>query len=133
MNADFFVDSNVAIYSLGKSSLKRDIARELISKTPIMSTQVLMETVNVLIKKFNFERANAFVAVLELIDKTKVIDTTATTVTKAFEVSGKYQLSHWDGLIVATALQADCVILYSEDMQHGLLIENKLTIINPFI
>ncbi len=38
----------------------------------------------------------------------------------------------YDSLIVATALESECTILYSEDMQDGLLIENQLKIVNPF-
>ena len=41
-------------------------------------------------------------------------------------------LSFWDGLIVASALFGNANILYSEDMQDGLMIDNQLTIINPF-
>jgi len=44
----------------------------------------------------------------------------------------KYKLSFWDSIIVASALQGGAVRLYSEDMQNGLVVENKLTIINPF-
>ena len=133
MSADFFIDSNIAVYSLGMPSLKRDVARQFISKRPIISTQVVMETVNVLMKKFKFEKASAFEAVLEIIDKADMMDTTPSTVIKAFELSVKYQLSHWDGLIIASALAATCTTIYSEDMQHGLVIENKLSIVNPFI
>jgi len=132
MSADFFIDSNVAIYSLDKPSIKRDIARQLISKRPIISTQVVMETMNVLIRKFKFEKQNAIEAVMEMMDKANVKETSAATVTSAFEISLKYKISHWDALIIAAALQANCNTLYSEDMQHGLLIENKLTIISPF-
>ncbi|MBY0435400.1 MAG: PIN domain-containing protein [Cyclobacteriaceae bacterium] len=133
MSADLFIDSNVAVYALGMPSLKRDIARQLISKKPIISTQVVMETVNVLVKKFKFERANAFEAVTEIIDKTELRSTTPFTLAKAFEISLRYQVSHWDGLIITAALEANCSTLYSEDMQHGLIIENKLSIVNPFI
>jgi predicted nucleic acid-binding protein len=42
-----------------------------------------------------------------------------------------YSFSYWDSLIIAAALNADCVVVYSEDMQNGLHIDN-LTIINPF-
>ncbi len=45
----------------------------------------------------------------------------------------RYGFSHYDSLIVATALQADCTVLYSEDLQHGQLIGGKLEIINPFL
>jgi predicted nucleic acid-binding protein len=48
-------------------------------------------------------------------------------------IFGKYSLQVFDSKIIASALHADCTILYSEDMQHGLVIENKLTIINPFL
>ena len=40
--------------------------------------------------------------------------------------------SFWDSLIIKAALKNSCDMLYSEDMQHGELIDNRLTIINPF-
>ncbi|GAB3936640.1 hypothetical protein GCM10028827_40020 [Mucilaginibacter myungsuensis] len=45
----------------------------------------------------------------------------------------KYQFQMFDAIIVAFALEAGCTTLYSEDMQHGLLVEKQLKIINPFI
>jgi len=44
----------------------------------------------------------------------------------------KYQYRYWDSLVIATALLNGCDILYSEDLHEGQLIEDKLTIINPF-
>ena len=44
----------------------------------------------------------------------------------------KYSLSYFDSIIVATALEEGCNILYSEDMQQNQIIENTLHIINPF-
>ncbi len=54
-------------------------------------------------------------------------------VKEAIALGERYQLSHWDSLIVAAALRANCDTLYSEDMQHGQLIDGRLTVINPFI
>jgi len=62
---------------------------------------------------------------LKLIDKT--------TLVLAFEISVQFQYSHWDSLIISSALQNNCKILYSEDLQHGQVIRNKLTIVNPFL
>jgi predicted nucleic acid-binding protein len=45
----------------------------------------------------------------------------------------RYQLSFWDSLIVASAVQAGCTTLYTEDMSHGMIVEKKLHILNPFI
>jgi len=50
----------------------------------------------------------------------------------AMQIKRKHKYSYWDSLIIASALENDCNILYSEDMQHNQVIENKLKIINPF-
>ena len=47
--------------------------------------------------------------------------------------SEKYDFQVFDGIIIAAALEADCDILYSEDMQDGQIIEDKLKIVNPFM
>jgi predicted nucleic acid-binding protein len=52
---------------------------------------------------------------------------------RAYKIRDKYDFSYWDSLIVASALERGCETLYSEDMQHNQVIENKLTIKNPLI
>ena len=54
-------------------------------------------------------------------------------VLRAIEVSIKYEFSYWDSLVIASALENGCEILYSEDMQHNQIIEDKLKIKNPYI
>lgn len=49
----------------------------------------------------------------------------------ASEIRAKHSISYWDSLMVASALRADCSLLYSEDMQDGLCVNNQLTIKNP--
>jgi predicted nucleic acid-binding protein len=44
----------------------------------------------------------------------------------------RYSLSPYDAMIAASALLADCDMLWSEDMQDGMTIENRLRIVNPF-
>lgn len=46
------------------------------------------------------------------------------------EITG---FSHFDSLMLATAIEAECSIFYSEDLQHNQVIEKKLTILNPFL
>jgi predicted nucleic acid-binding protein len=53
------------------------------------------------------------------------------TYQSAYQLRTKYSVSYWDSLIIASALENVCSTLYSEDMQHQLIIENKLCIINP--
>lgn len=51
---------------------------------------------------------------------------------KASEIRGKASFSFWDSIIVASALSMNAEILYSEDMQNGFVLDNKLKIVNPF-
>ena len=57
---------------------------------------------------------------------------TAQTVLSALQWGERLGYSHYDSQIIAAALAADCSVLYSEDMQHGQLIDGRLTIVNPF-
>lgn len=50
----------------------------------------------------------------------------------AWSLADRYGFSWWDALIVAAALRQECTTLLSEDMQHGLVIDDRLTLINPF-
>jgi predicted nucleic acid-binding protein len=43
------------------------------------------------------------------------------------------RFSFWDSMMIASALDNHCSVIYTEDLQHGQVIENKLKIINPFI
>jgi len=54
------------------------------------------------------------------------------TIESSFELKNKYGYSIWDSLIIASALENNCSILYTEDMKNGQVIENRLKIINPF-
>ncbi len=67
-----------------------------------------------------------------ILKKTKIVQITQAILLKSTEVSTRYHLGSWNSLIVATALLNDCTLLYSEDMQDGLVIENVLTVQNPF-
>jgi predicted nucleic acid-binding protein len=51
---------------------------------------------------------------------------------QACQIAGKYGFSLYDSLIVAAALESNCSVLYSEDLQDGQAIEGKLTVKNQF-
>lgn len=133
MNADFFVDSNVALYALDNATFKNEIALDLIGKKPVISTQVVMESINICLKKFKFSREISYQNGRKLIDtcSLKLID--ETTLILAFKISLQYDFSHWDSLIISSALQNNCTKLYSEDLKDGQVIEKRLTIVNPFL
>ena len=57
---------------------------------------------------------------------------TADTHDTGLHLAERYGFSIYDSFIVAAALQANCETLWSEDMQDGLTVENRLRIVNPF-
>ncbi|MCX8085267.1 MAG: PIN domain-containing protein [Rhodocyclaceae bacterium] len=50
----------------------------------------------------------------------------------AWSLADRYGFAWWDALIVAAALRQECTLLLSEDLQHNLVVDGRLTIINPF-
>jgi predicted nucleic acid-binding protein len=52
---------------------------------------------------------------------------------EALDVAERYGYAIFDALMIASALQAGSKILWSEDMQDGLVIEGRLRISNPFL
>jgi len=127
-----FFDSNILVYLIEENLPKRKQVAMLLKPHFIISTQVVAENINVCIRKFKLSKEEALDHVKGFIPKLKLVAFQPSTLEIAFMIFTKYQLSWWDSLIVSSALENNCVILYSEDMQDGLVIESKLTIVNPF-
>ena len=127
-----FLDSNILIYLLDRDELKKDKVTLLLDPKFIIRTQVVAENINICLRKLRFSKERAFDHANFLLSKFNVITIEKTFFPIAFQLASKYQFSFWDSLIVASALQCECTQLLSEDMQHGMAIEGKLKIINPF-
>ena len=135
MNDKIFFDTNVILYSYSHiNDNKSIIAKELIGNYyGVISTQVLQEMCNVLIKKFRLDEHSIFKTLAELNKNFKVEINNTQTINSALQIHFKYHFSYYDSLIIASALQNECSVLYSEDLHHNQKIEKTLTIINPFI
>lgn len=132
MTAKFFLDTNIALYTIGQDRHKTEVARGLIATEPFVSAQVINECVNVCLRKFGFSREQAYAFADNVMRRTNVLPVDEAVIRKSAEIAIQKQISNWDALIVAAALLAGCDTLYSEDMQHGHVFEGKLTVINPF-
>ena len=127
-----FTDTNIAVYALLPGP-KADRALAVLSDATI-SVQVLNEFANVALRKLSLSAADLALKIVELRSQVSVIAIMdESTHDLAREIADRYRLSFYDCLIVASALLSDCDTLYSEDMQHGLVIEGRLTIIDPFV
>ena len=129
-----FIDTNILVYLYSKTEPqnKQIVLKLLSSKNVIISTQVIGEFVWVMYRKFGVERENLKIIGNRLLEKLEVVSINPKTVKKALNIFEVYKFSYWDSLIVASALEANCSILYTEDMRDGQIIENRLKIVNPF-
>ena len=127
------LDTNVLIYAFGKQDDERkQIAKTIISKCPVISLQVVNETIYVLLRKFKFT-PNELDDVAEFMKLNFVIsDLNIHTLDHTLKISARYGFSFWDSMMVAAALDNHCSVLYSEDMQNDQIIEKRLQIVNPF-
>jgi predicted nucleic acid-binding protein len=134
MSGKTFLDTNIVVYLYsGDEPEKRAAALALIEQNNIVvSTQVLSELANTLSRKFGLSFDVAGQAVAEVRDACTVVPVMPETITQALTLAQKYKYSYYDSLILAAALSAGCKTLVTEDMQHAQLIENVLTIRNPF-
>ena len=114
-----FVDTNVAVYALGRDTDKKTRAKQILDAAPVASSQVINEAISVLMGRQQFAREEAYEVADALLKLVAVAPVTANTVRDAMTVGKRYDLSHWDALIVAAAIATRCDTLYSEDMQHG--------------
>lgn len=135
MQDKYFIDSNILIYAHNDlNAVKTEKAQELIEQlTPTVSTQVLNEFSNAFRKKFHTDWAIIRDMLSEVSDNTLLHKNDLTTVLKATDIAERYRYSFYDSQIIAAAIESDCTILYSEDMQNGHLIDGKIKIVNPFV
>ncbi|WP_242502742.1 MULTISPECIES: PIN domain-containing protein [Yersiniaceae] len=128
-----FLDSNVVLYLLSEDPVKADSAEALLKTRPVISVQVLNEVTSVCRRKLamSWEDIGSF---LELVRSfCDVVPLTVEVHDRARQVALRHQLSFYDACIVAAATTAECLTLYSEDMNHGQILEDSLTIRNPFV
>jgi predicted nucleic acid-binding protein len=98
-----------------------------------ISTQVLQELCNLAYKKLRIDAVKANLIIEECSSNNFLYTNSSNTILLACKVKQRYSFSFYDSLIIAAAPECGCTMLYSEDMQHGQVIENKLLIKNPFL
>jgi predicted nucleic acid-binding protein len=131
--SDKFLDTNVVLYSLSHDLTRRRLALSLLAEQPVLSLQVLNEAANVMRRKLGFRITDIREVLLRWLSEIRLHPMSPSTLLLALDVADRFGFSHYDSLIIAAALEAHCSILYSEDLQHGQLIDQRLTIINPFL
>ena len=134
MNAKkIFFDTNTLLYLLSSDNKKADWVSKNLQHHNVISVQVLNEFTSASLKKIKISNSeldeflDLFISTFHI--RTLDIDTFET----GLMVSRRYGYQHYDSMIIASALQAGCERLYSEDMQHRQIIDKRLQIVNPFV
>ena len=133
MNGKAFFDTNILVYIVAQKDERTATAESLVANGGVVSVQVLNELASVSHRKLRMswpDITDALEAIRVLCPAP--IPLTTETHDAALRIANKYGFSFYDALIAAAALEAQCTILYSEDLQDGQVIEERLTVSNPF-
>ncbi|WP_045410796.1 PIN domain-containing protein [Thermoanaerobacterium saccharolyticum] len=134
-----FVDTNILVYAHDISAgRKHEIAKKLLkdlwnTRNGCLSTQVLSEFYVTITKKvkrpLSPSQASQIISDLGLwkLDIPNVED-----ILDAIQISQRYMISFWDSLIVCSAINLDCSIIWSEDLNSGQYFD-KVKVVNPFL
>ena len=134
MNNTIALDTNILVYCHSDDEPeKREISMNLFSMYPIISTQTLSEYVSVVKRKLKLPKIEIIDVCLQNIELCVLQPVSVTTLKYARNLIDRYDFQLFDSIIVASALEANCHVLYSEDLHHGLVVENRMKIINPFL
>jgi predicted nucleic acid-binding protein len=127
-----FFDTNVLVYLASGDAAKADRAESAIAAGGSISVQVLNELANVARRKMrmSWDDTHAFLNTLRGLLTVHLI--TIETHETGLRLAERYGLSIYDSMIAASALGAGCDTLWSEDMQHGMKLDEGLRIVNPF-
>jgi predicted nucleic acid-binding protein len=136
-----FIDSNLWIYAFINTveKIKWEICVALLEQlyqeqVIVVSTQIINEVHWNLMRKYGIPDKEAKLIIdTGLLEISELSVITQSTYDNAFQLRQTQNLSFWDSLVVASALENNCAILYTEDLQHDQFIGNRLRIINPLI
>lgn len=135
MNANYFMDTNVLLYRYAKQDeQKRCIAANLLeSQQVVVSVQVLNEFCNVTRRRFPESYVYIEDTLKQILGWVTVISLIVEDTNSAVHISKRYGFSFYDSMILAVAQRIGCPIVLSEDMQHNMVLDSGLRIINPFV
>jgi predicted nucleic acid-binding protein len=136
MHDKAFFDTNIVLYLYSKDEIKKQTTSLLIVNDctqAIISTQVVNELINVLSKKVGLEWDEITNVLEEIRESFSIHIVNLAVIQSACKLAKRYQYSYFDSLILASALDSSVTVLFTEDMQNGQIIENRLKIVNPYL
>ena len=133
---DCFVDTNVLVYAVDVIDMKKhEAAQKLIAdllqqNRMVLSTQVLQEFYNIATKKLLLPK-DKVLNIIESLKNVRTVSMTRKLIVDAIHINIERQFSIWDFLVISAAADANCSVIYSEDLNDGQIV-NGVKIVNPF-
>jgi predicted nucleic acid-binding protein len=140
MSDRFFLDTNIFVYSFDQSAAAKaqkatQLIREaLTTQKGVISYQVVQEFFNVALRRFSqpMKTADAEQYLSTVFRPLLGVHSSQALYAEALHLHAQTGFSWYDSLIVSSAIQARCDILYTEDLQHGQRF-GGLQVRNPFL
>jgi predicted nucleic acid-binding protein len=128
-----FFDTNVIVHAFRRDDPRSQVAETLLAAGGALSVQVLNEFVSVARRKLGrrWEEVRRALNILHTLCPAPV-PLTVETHEAALRIAEKHGYGIYDALVIASALEAGCATLYSEDLHDGQTFDGQLTIRNPF-
>jgi predicted nucleic acid-binding protein len=132
-NDRVFLDTNILVYAYSITEMgKKEIALRILEEEIVcMSTQVINEFIWVMNRKYGAGMFHIKPIVKALFELYNIALIDHRLIDQAIELSTRFCFAYWDSLIVASAIEAGCDRLISEDLTHGQMIDGTM-IQNPF-
>jgi predicted nucleic acid-binding protein len=127
-----FLDTNILVYAF-TTDTRSSRAQGLLERGCVIGVQGLNEFANLAKRKLlmNWMEISEALSAIRTVCGT-IVPIDVETNADAVRIADRYGCAFFDALMIASALRADCGILWSEDMQDGLVIDQRLRIANPF-
>jgi predicted nucleic acid-binding protein len=130
--AGSFFDTNVLLYIASRDPAKAARAEQIVGRGGAISVQVLNELAHVGRRKMRLSWVATHTFLSALRGLLTVHPITINVHETGLALARRYRLATCDAMIAASAMHAGCSTLWSEDMQHGVVLESRLRILNPF-
>lgn len=135
MSGKILVDTNILVYAhlenLGDLKFVKATGIVADPSNLVISVQVLNEYYSVMLKNGASDdliQQN----IQTILYRFEVCWFTSSLLNRSYSLRNRYGYSCWDSLILAAAIESCCATIYTEDLQHGQVIDG-VTIVNPFL
>ena len=135
------IDTNILVYAVDdyepeKKTIANELVRRLLHQSDeiVIPWQVIVEFLAIQRRWKNLGRIDEIAIgenIADVLTAFEVVVPKISIVTQSLSLTTRFNLSHWDSLLIAACIEANIEILYSEDLSHQTRY-HSVTVINPF-